>query len=340
LLPGIHPLWAVHIADGVLTPLWLAGGFLGMAVLAVWGARRLQEEEIPQIALLTAAFFVASAIHVRVGPTTAHLLLNGLLGVLLGRRAVLAILVGIFLQAILFQHGGLSAIGINSCVMILPALLAAQLFAGLNRLPLIDRGRGRAALVAISILVWLLSLACGLALMFVPDIGQIPAGMYVLFLGAALGVSWLMVGLERRLENAPEFPIGLLVGEVAVLATIALNCVVLLGSGQQLQGGTEVLALAEKIGLPPPALNGAPSQGPWRLLVLIVFLVHLPIAAIEGIILGFTVGFLARVKPSLLGLPTPSSQLPVPPRSPGQFQYQRTDQGELTGKISSSGTSH
>lgn len=254
MVSSIHPLLAVHISDGVLTPLWLAGGFLGMAVLAVWGARRLQEEEIPQIALLTAAFFVASAIHVRVGPTSAHLLLNGLLGVLLGRRAVLAIIVGIFLQAILFQHGGLSAIGINSCVMILPALLAWQLFIGLNWLPVIRRPGLRAALV---------------------------------------------------------FPIGLLVGEVAALATIALNCAVLLGSSQQLQGGMEVLALAEKIGLPPPALDGDSSQGPWRLLVLIVFLAHLPIASIEGIILGFTVGFLARVKPSLLRLPP---LLPEAPR--------------------------
>ena len=30
-------------------------------------------------------------------------------------------------------------------------------------------------------------------------------------------------------------------------------------------------------------------------------IIHLPIAVIEGIVLGFTVGFLVRVKPELLG---------------------------------------
>lgn len=35
---------------------------------------------------MTAAFFVASLIHVPIGPTSVHLLLNGLLGVVVGRR--------------------------------------------------------------------------------------------------------------------------------------------------------------------------------------------------------------------------------------------------------------
>jgi hypothetical protein len=38
-----------------------------------------------------------------------------------------------------------------------------------------------------------------------------------------------------------------------------------------------------------------------------MFVAHLPIAVIEGIILGFTVGFLARVKPALLGWVTPEN---------------------------------
>ena len=65
-------------------------------------ARHFRDEDVPQTALLAAAFFIASQIHVRVGPSSAHLLLNGLVGVILGRRAVLAILVGLALQAILF----------------------------------------------------------------------------------------------------------------------------------------------------------------------------------------------------------------------------------------------
>ena len=99
-------LFAVHISDGVLTTPWLAGGF-ALAWLMVWaGWWKLREDEIPRVALLTAAFFVASLIHIRVGPTSIHLLLTGLVGVLLGPRAALAIAVGLLLQVLLIQHGG------------------------------------------------------------------------------------------------------------------------------------------------------------------------------------------------------------------------------------------
>ena len=92
----------------------------------------VRDEEIPRIALMTAAFFVASLIHVPIGPTSVHLLLNGLLGVIVGRRAPLAVLLGLTLQAVLFGHGGFTTIGVNTCVMALPALGAAWLFGTLR----------------------------------------------------------------------------------------------------------------------------------------------------------------------------------------------------------------
>src|SRR6201996_1489777 len=115
---------AVHLSDGVLSPVWLIAGFAGMALLMIPAMLRVRDEEIPRIALLTAAFFVASSFHVRVGPTSVHLLLNGLVGVILGPRACLAIPIGLLLQYLLVQHGGWSTVGVNSCVMALPALLA------------------------------------------------------------------------------------------------------------------------------------------------------------------------------------------------------------------------
>ncbi len=133
------PLWAVHISDGVLAWPWWSGGFALSAALALIGAWRLRDEEIPQIALLTAAFFVASLIHVRVPSTSVHLLLNGLVGVILGRRAALALPVGLFLQAALIGHGGFLTLGVNSCIIVLPALLAWQMFALLQHLPYLKR---------------------------------------------------------------------------------------------------------------------------------------------------------------------------------------------------------
>src|SRR5262245_39200072 len=151
-------LWAVHISDGVLAAPWWLGGFLVASLLGLFGAWRIREEEIPQVALLTAAFFVASLIHVRVGPTSVHLLLNGLVGVVLGRRAALAIPVGLGLQVALLGHGGFTTIGINSCILVLPALLAWWIFRLLHRVPWLRRPWFRGSLVAASALVWIFSL--------------------------------------------------------------------------------------------------------------------------------------------------------------------------------------
>ena len=77
---------------------------------------------------MTAAFFVVSLIHIPVPPTSVHLVLNGLMGVLLGYYAFPAILIGLFLQAMLFGHGGLTTLGVNAIIMGLPAIVAAYIF--------------------------------------------------------------------------------------------------------------------------------------------------------------------------------------------------------------------
>src|SRR5207302_1092077 len=106
-------------------------GFLVAALLLVPALWRVEDEEIPRVALLTAAFFVSSSIRVPIGVTSIHLLLNALVGVVLGRRAPLAIAVGLLLQAALLGHGGYSTLGVNTAVIALPALLAERLFRAL-----------------------------------------------------------------------------------------------------------------------------------------------------------------------------------------------------------------
>ncbi len=292
MLPASCSLWAVHISDGALTWPWLAAGFIGAATLAMgavlvdlilgWlGKRRFQEEEIAQMALLTAVFFVASLIHVKLPPTSVHLLLNGLVGVILGWRVALAIPVGLFLQYVLLQHGGFNTLGINSCIMVLPALLAWLLFVGLQRLPWSQQRWFRAGLVAVSTLTWTLSLVFSVVLLCSNRLSELTSldtslalsvTFHPLTLAAAVALAAMAVWAERRLENAPEFPLGLLVGEIAVLLTLLLNGLVLMWGG-----------LAD-----------------WHTVVLLLFVAHLPIAVIEGIITGFTVGFLMRVKPEML----------------------------------------
>ena len=86
------------------------------------GLKKLDYDRIMTVSLLTAAFFVASLIHVPIGPGSIHLVLNGLLGIILGWACVPAILVALLLQAVFFQYGGLTVLGVNTVIMAGPAL--------------------------------------------------------------------------------------------------------------------------------------------------------------------------------------------------------------------------
>jgi cobalt/nickel transport system permease protein len=92
------------------------------------GLKNLDHEEIPSVGILSAAFFVASLVHVPIGPSSAHLILNGLLGLILGWKAFPAILIGLVLQALLFQFGGITTLGVNTLNMALPAVMCYCLF--------------------------------------------------------------------------------------------------------------------------------------------------------------------------------------------------------------------
>ena len=124
----------MHIAEGVLSPAVLgAGAVLAVAGTAI-GLRRLDYDRLMTVGLLAAAFFVASLIHVPVGLTSSHLILSGLLGVLLGWAVFPAILVALLLQAVLFQFGGLTVLGVNTCTMSLGGVLAWYCFRGIRKL--------------------------------------------------------------------------------------------------------------------------------------------------------------------------------------------------------------
>jgi cobalt/nickel transport system permease protein len=125
----------MHISEGVLSPAVLAGGAALAAAGTAIGLKKMDYEAIPRVAILSAAFFVATLIHVPVGPVGLHLVLNGLMGLLLGWLAVPAILIALFLQALLFQFGGLTVLGVNTVTMALPAVVCFYLFRPLFRLP-------------------------------------------------------------------------------------------------------------------------------------------------------------------------------------------------------------
>ncbi|MCU0587052.1 MAG: cobalt transporter CbiM [Syntrophobacteraceae bacterium] len=202
----------MHISDGVLPTSVAVAGFAASALLAAWSVRQTDPDELPKVAVVTSAFFVASLIHIPMGPTSVHLLLPGLVGVLLGHAAFVSILVGIVLQSFLFQFGGITAIGANGLMMGVPALLAGLLFRWLKGTTL---------------------------------------ARHVVAAGLAGGLCVVMA-------------VGILAG---LLAT----------------GGEDFLGVAR-----------------------IAVLAHLPVIGIESAVAAFTVSFLYKVKPELLGAVAPA----------------------------------
>ena len=112
-----------HIPDGVLSaPVLMAGAAVSVAGAAL-GLRALGPERVPKAAVLSAVFFVASLVHLPAGLASVHLMLNGLMGVVLGAAAYPAIIVALLLQALLFGFGGVLVLGTNAMNMAVPALL-------------------------------------------------------------------------------------------------------------------------------------------------------------------------------------------------------------------------
>ncbi|MDP8234725.1 MAG: cobalt transporter CbiM [Candidatus Saelkia tenebricola] len=118
----------MHISEGVLNLGVLGTGYILTSIGVGIGLKSLKEEKIVKTAIFCSAFFVASLIRVPLGPSSVHLVLNGLVGVLLGWQVFCALFIALLLQAILFGFGGLTTLGINTLNMALPGLVCYWFF--------------------------------------------------------------------------------------------------------------------------------------------------------------------------------------------------------------------
>ena len=124
----------MHISEGVLPGSVLIAGWILTAVLIIvsimWSRKRFENlsEKIPLVAAITAAFFIACLFKIPISMTSLHLVLSGMVGIVLGPLAFVCIFIGLLLQALLLQNGGITAIGVNSFVMGFPAMLAYFVF--------------------------------------------------------------------------------------------------------------------------------------------------------------------------------------------------------------------
>jgi cobalt/nickel transport system permease protein len=118
----------MHISEGVLSPPVLATGWALAAGGLALGLKKTRTEDLPRCAMVSAVLFLASLVHVPLGPSSIHLTLLGLAGLLLGWSAIPALFIALLLQGLLFQFGGLLSLGVNTLVMGTAAISAYGIY--------------------------------------------------------------------------------------------------------------------------------------------------------------------------------------------------------------------
>jgi cobalt/nickel transport system permease protein len=179
----------------------LIGGWAVAAAGIAVALRKLDERTIPRTAILSAVFFVTSLIAAPVGPSSVHLLLAGLMGLMIGVLTFPAVMMGLLLQAVLFGFGGLTTIGVNMVNIALPGVLLGALFS-----PFVVRySAGKAGLLAaacgaVSVALTGGGVALALALSsseFVPSAQVVLATYIPLMIGEALITGFAVSFLKR-----------------------------------------------------------------------------------------------------------------------------------------------
>ncbi len=113
------PILAMHIPDGFLSVAVSVVGWGLMVALVGFALRRtrdlLGDRQIPLMGILAAFIFAAQMINFPVaGGTSGHLLGGALAAILLGPWAAVLVMTSVIaVQALIFQDGGLLALGFN-----------------------------------------------------------------------------------------------------------------------------------------------------------------------------------------------------------------------------------
>ena len=123
----------MHIPDGFLSPpVWATLDVVALPAVG-WAARRAQRDpdssRIPLLGVMGAFVFAAQMINFPVGiGTSGHLVGGALLAVILGPSAAAIVLTAVIaLQALIFQDGGILALGANVVNMAIAGVAAAYL---------------------------------------------------------------------------------------------------------------------------------------------------------------------------------------------------------------------
>ncbi len=277
-----------HIPDGFLSAPVVAGTAAASAVFLAVAARRsrqrLAEREAPLLGALTAFVFAAQMLNFPLGAgTSAHLLGGVLVGTLVGPWSGMLVLFAVVLiQALLFQDGGIAALGANTLnLAVIGAgggfLLYRWVFA------LVGDGAGRRA-VAAALAGFGSTVLVGVAVAVeLAASGIVPLRPAVLLIGGAhvlVGIGEaILTGsiLTLVIRSRPDLVTA--VGPPSraargfALVTLGLALAVAVGAAYLASTRPDVLtAAAARFGLtgratssvtPPFAGYAAPRGGPW-----------------------------------------------------------------------------
>lgn len=190
----------MHIVDGALSGEVLAVGAALAAAGVALGLKKMDYDHLPQVGVLSAAFFVASYIHLPLGFSSVHLILNGLIGLALGWAAFPALLVALILQTVFFGFGGFLVLGVNTLNIALPAVMMFYLCR-----------RGITSQIPRSAMVW----------GFMGGAGAV--ALTTLFVAASLALSGEAFWLAAKLTLVAHIPVMLVEGFVTGAAVLLLR---------------------------------------------------------------------------------------------------------------------
>ncbi len=193
----------MHIPDGFLsagtaaTTYVISAGGVGNAVRLA--NKKLTEQQVPLMGILAAFIFAAQMLNFPVaGGTSGHFLGAALAAILLGPWAAILIMSAVLLgQSLIFQDGGLLALGANIFNMGIVAAFSGYYVHKLLRNVMGDWGRGEAVSVFVAcwVAVVLASVACAIELAVS---GASPLGVV---LPAMVGVH-VFIGIGEGLISA------------------------------------------------------------------------------------------------------------------------------------------
>ena len=227
----------VHIPDGFLsTPVWAAldaAAAPAVCLIARRAQRGFDEAKVPLLGLMGAFVFAAQMINFPVGPgTSGHLVGGALLAFTLGPAAASVVMAAILaIQALVFQDGGILALGANVLNM---AVLGV--FAGYLPYHLWGRSRARGAAIfaggALSVLAGAVFALSELLLSGVPMTRPVMGVSLGLFVVSAIAEGAITLAVVRALEAIqPDFVRHPAAGRSFAAGAIALAAVLLVTAG-------------------------------------------------------------------------------------------------------------